>query len=215
MAFTKRELQQILFEEMERLKTRFPHYYTALKEYGYRCSVSTVSTSRILGFCNVRERRIVLNEELVSNANDAQVRDIIRHEFAHALEHATYNKTTGHSKRWKAIAERVGATPYAKAKTRIMRKTKLVQFLWCKKTKTLIYLNGYSKRPPKFELNVFRKDAGLTVSPTYTLNKLIVTTWDTWEKICADYHLDPMTVQTENPEESIKELERKNEALLN
>ena len=64
-----------------------------------------------LGECREREKliRVSLRHAVASDAG--AVRDTILHEIAHALAGAK----AGHGPAWKAIAERIGATPKARA----------------------------------------------------------------------------------------------------
>ena len=64
-----------------------------------------------LGECRERERLIRLSRRHAVNGEPREVRDTILHEIAHALAGAKAK----HGPAWKAVAERIGATPKARA----------------------------------------------------------------------------------------------------
>jgi len=59
-----------------------------------------------MGACNYQRRRISISRYFTEHATEAQVRDTILHEIAHALTPGAH-----HGTRWKAVALRIGATP--------------------------------------------------------------------------------------------------------
>ncbi len=59
---------------------------------------------RSLGLCRYRERRLELSIHFVYANDEAQVRETIRHEIAHALA----GERAGHGPLWKSICQRVG-----------------------------------------------------------------------------------------------------------
>ncbi len=61
---------------------------------------------RRFGSCRVRARLITLSRPLTLLNSDAQVRDTILHEIAHALA-----PKDGHGARWKAACRKLGAKP--------------------------------------------------------------------------------------------------------
>lgn len=61
---------------------------------------------RRFGSCNAHRRRITLSMYLTRLNDEAEVRDTILHEVAHALAPGD-----GHGRRWKAACQRVGARP--------------------------------------------------------------------------------------------------------
>lgn len=66
------------------------------------------NATRRLGQCDSTTRQITMSRHFASEADQEQVRDLILHEIAHAL-------TPGakHGLLWKAVAQRIGATPLA------------------------------------------------------------------------------------------------------
>src|SRR5690554_5113054 len=61
---------------------------------------------RRFGSCNYTRRQITLSRPLTLLNAEAEVRDTILHEIAHAL-----TPGDGHGDRWKAICRRIGANP--------------------------------------------------------------------------------------------------------
>lgn len=61
---------------------------------------------RRFGCCNLTQRRITLSRPLTFLNTEAQVRDTLLHEIAHAL-----TPGNGHGARWKAMCQRIGARP--------------------------------------------------------------------------------------------------------
>ena len=68
-----------------------------------------LEAERRLGDCNYQERVIRIGRTHALAARDAEIRDTILHEIAHALA----GPETRHGARWKAVARRIGATPRA------------------------------------------------------------------------------------------------------
>lgn len=64
---------------------------------------------RRLGVCKYRRKRIEISAYYARNNPDAAVLDTLMHEIAHALA----GPEAGHGPAWKAVAERLGATPRA------------------------------------------------------------------------------------------------------
>jgi len=66
------------------------------------------NATRRMGLCNYRKHTISVSRHFAEHASEAQVRDTILHEIAHAL-------TPGakHGPGWKVVALRIGATPKA------------------------------------------------------------------------------------------------------
>jgi predicted SprT family Zn-dependent metalloprotease len=63
--------------------------------------------ARLFGACHHSRRCITLSGPLIALNNEAEVRDTILHEIAHAL----VSQDAGHGPRWKACAIAVGARP--------------------------------------------------------------------------------------------------------
>ena len=78
-----------------------------LEEWTFRFSAAQGR----LGECREREKLIRLSLRHAVKADPREVKDTILHEIAHALAGAR----AGHGPAWKAIAERIGATPKARA----------------------------------------------------------------------------------------------------
>ena len=68
-----------------------------------------LEAERRLGDCNHRDRVIRLGRSHALDAEDAEIRDTILHEIAHALA----GPEARHGPEWKATARRIGATPRA------------------------------------------------------------------------------------------------------
>ena len=78
-----------------------------LEAWDFRFSAA----ERRLGECREREKTIRLSRRHAVNSDSREVTDTILHEIAHALAGAE----AGHGPAWKAVAERLGATPKARA----------------------------------------------------------------------------------------------------
>ena len=59
---------------------------------------------RRAGACHHAERRITLSRHLVERADEAEVRDVLLHEIAHALA----GHGAGHGPRWRAACRSIG-----------------------------------------------------------------------------------------------------------
>ena len=68
-----------------------------------------LEAERRLGDCNYQDRVIRVGRTHALDASDAEIRDTILHEIAHALA----GPEARHGPAWKAIARRIGATPRA------------------------------------------------------------------------------------------------------
>ena len=68
-----------------------------------------LEAERRLGDCNFQDRVIRIGRAHALDASEAEIRDTILHEIAHALA----GPEARHGARWKAIARRIGATPRA------------------------------------------------------------------------------------------------------
>lgn len=62
---------------------------------------------RSLGLCRYTERRIELSTHFVIGHEEAEVRDVILHEIAHAIA----GHEAAHGPFWRAICEAIGARP--------------------------------------------------------------------------------------------------------
>lgn len=67
------------------------------------------------GYCNYREKLIVLNLDHVLLSPIDEIVDTILHECAHAVDYHYYG-TSGHGKNWKKISRMFGNTPLATSK---------------------------------------------------------------------------------------------------
>jgi len=68
-----------------------------------------LEAERRLGDCHFQERVIRIGRAHALDAGEAEIRDTILHEIAHALA----GPEARHGPKWKAIAKRIGATPRA------------------------------------------------------------------------------------------------------
>lgn len=68
---------------------------------------------RRFGLCRMSKKQISLSRHLCALNSDAEVRDTILHEIAHALAWERHGENCGHDKRWQAICVEVGARPVA------------------------------------------------------------------------------------------------------
>ena len=68
-----------------------------------------LEAERRLGDCHFRDRVIRIGRAHALDASDAEIRDTILHEIAHALA----GPEARHGPEWKATAKRIGATPRA------------------------------------------------------------------------------------------------------
>jgi predicted SprT family Zn-dependent metalloprotease len=62
---------------------------------------------RSLGLCWYERRRIELSIYFAARHDEAEVRDVILHEIAHALA----GPKAGHGTKWRAICRKIGARP--------------------------------------------------------------------------------------------------------
>lgn len=69
---------------------------------------------RRFGACFPRDARIQLSRRLVEVNGEAQVRDTILHEIAHAWAFLRHGDGVAHDARWKAIARELGCDPKAR-----------------------------------------------------------------------------------------------------
>ena len=70
-----------------------------------------VESRKRLGDCDYRERVIRIGRPHALTGKDESIRDTVLHEIAHALA----GPGTHHGPEWKAIAQRIGATPRARS----------------------------------------------------------------------------------------------------
>lgn len=68
---------------------------------------------RRFGMCDIRKKHISLSRPLCELNDEAEVRDTVLHEIAHALAWQRHGENCGHDKRWKAICVEIGARPEA------------------------------------------------------------------------------------------------------
>ena len=74
-------------------------------------TLAFVESRRRLGDCSYNHRLIRIARHHAIEHAEADIRDTVLHEIAHALA----GHAAGHGPIWKAIARRIGATPRAKA----------------------------------------------------------------------------------------------------
>lgn len=68
---------------------------------------------RRFGVCRLTKKQISISRHLCELNSEAEVRDTILHEIAHALAWERHSENCGHDKRWKAICIEIGARPVA------------------------------------------------------------------------------------------------------
>jgi SprT protein len=72
---------------------------------------------RLIGQCKKLSRKnylIRLHVKLLKEFNKVYIKDVLTHEFAHAVQMELFAKTKPHSKEWKNIMEILSGVPYAK-----------------------------------------------------------------------------------------------------
>ena len=74
-------------------------------------TLAFVEASRRLGDCHCQDRVIRISRTHALEGSEAQIRDTVLHEIAHAIA----GREAVHGPLWKATARRLGATPRAKA----------------------------------------------------------------------------------------------------
>ena len=74
-------------------------------------TLAFVEARRRLGDCCQRERTIRIGRAHALEGSEAQIRDTVLHEIAHAIA----GPKAGHGPLWRATARRIGATPRARA----------------------------------------------------------------------------------------------------
>lgn len=65
------------------------------------------------GVCQMGKKHISLSRHLCELNSEAEVRDTILHEIAHALAWERHGENCGHDQRWKNICKEIGARPVA------------------------------------------------------------------------------------------------------
>lgn len=84
--------------------------------YPHQWKIKIVDTSDDLGYCELRNKKIVLSKWMIENCSEYQILDTLRHEVAHALagvELSANGRRIVHGKTWKSFARLVGAKPKA------------------------------------------------------------------------------------------------------
>jgi predicted SprT family Zn-dependent metalloprotease len=74
------------------------------------------------GACWPKRKQITLSRVLTELNDEAQVRDTVLHELAHALAFERYGRVRSHGPEWKAIAQSLGASPRACSATGLLPK---------------------------------------------------------------------------------------------
>lgn len=67
-------------------------------------------TFRALGTCCFKPKLIKMNIEYVLKGKEADIKDTILHEFAHAIAYNLY-RDRGHGRFWKMVCREIGAIP--------------------------------------------------------------------------------------------------------
>ena len=65
------------------------------------------------GLCHYTLKEISLSKPICENNLDklnTEIKNVILHEIAHAIDHIIFGKSDGHGKRWKSIAKHIGCT---------------------------------------------------------------------------------------------------------
>ena len=79
-------------------------------DYRVKIDVTTQHSKRLIGRAHLLDGRIRLYHRQLKDWDVTAIEDVIRHELAHLAEYWEH-KTSGHGKRWKAIAVEFGALP--------------------------------------------------------------------------------------------------------
>ena len=97
-------------EDPERLARVAAMARTLMDEHGLDAwTFAFLEAERRLGDCNFEDRVIRIGRTHALDASEAEIRDTILHEIAHALA----GPEARHGALWKATARRIGATPRA------------------------------------------------------------------------------------------------------
>ena len=92
------------------------HKHGLLGNWKFRWQNKKVS----LGTCSYRKKEIRLSKWYVELNDEAEVRDTILHEIAHALSYERHgSKGIGHGRLWKSICREIGAIPRACSKGKL------------------------------------------------------------------------------------------------
>jgi predicted SprT family Zn-dependent metalloprotease len=92
------------------------HRHGLLGHWKFRWQNKKVS----LGTCSYHKKEIRLSKWYVELNNEAEVKDTILHEIAHALSYVRHGrKGIGHGKLWKDICGEIGAIPRACSKEKL------------------------------------------------------------------------------------------------
>lgn len=137
-------------------------------------------TARVtFGRCNYSRRKITLSRALVSINDEANVRDTILHEIAHAL--CPFN--AGHSSIWKQMARYVGAKPEACYSAKDVA-TITYKWRWicqdCGDEKTTI-----QRRPPGYRMcmDCFNRDKAIDAQRASLNYRRYTYQWDKMEQV--------------------------------
>ena len=90
------------------------HEHCLSREWTFRWQNKKVS----LGTCSYRKKEIRLSKWYVELNDEAEVRDTILHEIAHALSYERHG-SKGHGRLWKSICREIGAIPRACSKEKL------------------------------------------------------------------------------------------------
>lgn len=86
------------------------------REWTFRWQNKKVS----LGTCSYQKKEIRLSKWYVELNDEAEVRDTILHEIAHALSYERHgSKGIGHGRLWRSICREIGAIPRACSKEKL------------------------------------------------------------------------------------------------
>lgn len=175
------DITKLWAEVMTSLKEKFPHYYTLLKDNGYRTCVRDVRNNKF-GWVDPRSKEVVVNRFLHKNSEDPWILDTMLHELSHSIDFCQRG-VSDHGVHWKKIAEELGATAKAASK-----RAKRVEYKYVcayrKSDKEVIMLNGFHRKPPRYTPNAIMSDTFMKNKREESLGKVWLYTWEKWVTIC-------------------------------
>ncbi len=129
------------------------------KEYPFlkRWQIKYDNAKKRAGICRINDKSISISRNHICHNPLSTIEDTIRHEFAHAIAYHLYGET-GHGKKWKQVAVRLGARAKARANFNLP-KAPWVLVHRCPKTQRIKLLSERFRRNKKI------KDYFLTGQP--------------------------------------------------
>ena len=193
---TERDLQLLWWEVMQEIKEDIPVYYNMLREAGYKACVRN-KVNNSFGWCNYRDKIVVVNWHLHKNSTRDMIVDTMKHEIAHAID-GCMGKFSRHGAHWQKLAAELGANPKATSKEPLNHEYKYVLVLVDRFATRCV--RGYNRKPnrmyPGKQPNMWLKS-----DKEGTEGKLWLYKWDDWVKVAKEYGVSPYIRDAEEENE--------------